>query len=331
MNQYTKDRFEMYKELEKEFGCPVIAFATSDRPSVEMSIEPNQVDYFVEHLDKIGSAKKICLLIYTCGGNTLAARNIINLFYEYCKELVVIIPNKCRSAGTLMSLGANLLVMTKQATLGPIDPSMASPLGPQININGALKTIPVSVESVNGYFELLKNVAGAKNNKSKCEAFIKLSNNVNPLLLGDVYRAKKQIKMLASELIKHHQDIGYFKQQKVIKFLCSDSGSHDYTISRTEARNLGLKVVSPTEKQYLILKKWYDNLSDDFELKKQFDPRDIIKNHGGSYNLKRAFIESVQYGSNAYFTQGLFNQIGTQTMQQQIQDNRIFDGWKKDV
>ena len=59
--------------------------------------------------------------MYTRGGNTLAGWSIINLIRQFCDELEIIIPSKAHSTGTLMALGANSIIMTKQATLGPID------------------------------------------------------------------------------------------------------------------------------------------------------------------------------------------------------------------
>lgn len=42
----------------------------------------------------------------------------------YCDELQVIIPHKAHSAGTIISLVANEIIMIKQATLSPIDSSI---------------------------------------------------------------------------------------------------------------------------------------------------------------------------------------------------------------
>lgn len=326
MDALLKERIEIYNSLEKEFNSKIIAFVTGDRENAETSILPNQVDLFVNHLDRIGSTKRITLLIYTCGGSTLAAWNIINLLYEYCDEVEIVIPNKCRSSGTLMALGAHSLIMTKQATLGPIDPSITGPLSPVVNINNSITPVPVSVESVNGYFELLKKSLHARDKKSKNDAFIKMSNHVNPLLLGDVYRAKKQIKMLAKKLIKK-QKVGFFKTKNIINFLCSDSGSHDYTISRSEARELGLKVLSPSPNQYQLLKKWYDNIVKDLSLKDRFDPSKVIAS-GGRYGIKRGLIESISYGSDYHISEGYFISGPQMPGQIQVQDNRLFDGWK---
>lgn len=121
------ERKEIYKSIENNRNSKVIAYSTSNRPGMETQIAADAVDVILEHLDSFGKTDKISLILYTLGGNTLAAWNIINLIREFCKELEIIVPNKCRSAGTLMCLGADNIVMTKQATLGPIDPSLLSP------------------------------------------------------------------------------------------------------------------------------------------------------------------------------------------------------------
>lgn len=146
------DRKRFYQKIEGERNSKVIAYVTGDRPGMGAQIGADTPDIFLEHLDVIGKVDKISLIIYTCGGDTLAAWNIINLFREFCNELEVIVPNKCRSSGTLMALGANSIVMTKQATLGPIDPSITRSMSPIIPNSTPPQRLPISVESVKDIF-----------------------------------------------------------------------------------------------------------------------------------------------------------------------------------
>lgn len=118
------NRIAIYKAIEKQRGSRVLAFATGDRPNMQAQISNDAVDLFGDHLDEIFPTKKISLILYTLGGNTMAAWNLVNMLRMFCDELEIIVPNKARSAGTLMCLGADKIVMTKQATLGPIDPSV---------------------------------------------------------------------------------------------------------------------------------------------------------------------------------------------------------------
>jgi ClpP class serine protease len=111
------------------------------------------VNLFVNLLDDIGPTKKISLILHTNGGQTSAPWRIVNLIRSFCDEFEVLVPLKAMSAGTLISLGADRLVMTKQAALGPIDPSLNHPLGPGVPVGPQLQRVPVGVEAVCGYLD----------------------------------------------------------------------------------------------------------------------------------------------------------------------------------
>ena len=64
-----------------------------------------------------------------------------------------------------------------------------------------------------------------------------LSQNVHPLVLGSVFRARAHIRMLAKSLLEKHMgniNKNNARIEKIVRFLCSDSGSHDYTINRNQ-------------------------------------------------------------------------------------------------
>ena len=123
-------RKSLLRQIEKERGSKAVLYAVGDRPGLETKIGNDAIGFFADHLDAIGPVPKISLVLYTVGGSTSAAWNLVNLFHMFADELEIIVPGKCMSAGTLICLGADTLVMTKQATLGPIDPSLHHPLGP---------------------------------------------------------------------------------------------------------------------------------------------------------------------------------------------------------
>jgi len=328
---YT-ERKVFYEKIEKERNSKVIAYVTGDRPGLETKIGSDTPDIFLEHLDKMGKVNKISLIIYTCGGDTLAAWNIVNLIREFCNELEIIVPNKCRSAGTLMALGANEIIMTKQATLGPIDPSITRAMSPIIPGTNPPQKLSISVESVKGYFSLLKEEFGAKGEKAISDAFIKLAEQIHPLVLGDVYRTQKQIQMLAKKML----GFSYTRKntiKRIVSFLCSDSGSHDYTISRTEAKKLGLNVKSPSQETYNELKDWYYDIVSELELRDSYSPQKVLGVAPSvNYSFKRCVIESVAYGQDAYVSEGCLKQQNltdasgrTQTI---ISNNTSYEGWK---
>lgn len=317
-----RERVNLYKRLEQEFGSRVLAYVTSDRPNMGAQIAPDVIDYFIAHLDKIGPCQKISLFLYTRGGDTSAARNIVNLLRMYCEELQVIIPHKAHSSGTIISLGANEIIMTKQATLGPIDPSLHTALNPRIDGN----IFPVSVEAVKGYLEFAKNELEINDSVSIANIFEKLTDFVHPLVLGEVYRSKAQIQMMAEKLLQN-QVTEPEKIKKIIEFLCSESGSHDYTINRREAQNeLGLNIRKPTPEQYELIKGLYDNINEELLFSKPF----LISEENGIYAVRRCLLESVVGGSDYFITEGVVTR-GTMPEGQEVMQNRVnFEGWRHD-
>ena len=316
-----KNRIQLYRSLEEQFNTKAIIYVTSDRPNMSAQIAPDAIDFFIQHLDKIGPTEKISLFLYTRGGDTAAAWNIINLLKMYCEKLQVIIPHKAHSAGTIISLGATEIVMTKQATLGPIDPSINTPLNPTIAPG---VTFPISVEAVKGYLEFAKEELKITDDVALSNIFIKLTDHVNPIVLGQVYRSRAQIQMLAEKLLVN-QVTEPEKIKNIISFLCSDSGSHDYTINRREAENdLGLNVVKPTPDQYTLIKSIYDDINDELQFTKVFNFAEIR----GAYAVRRCLLESVTGGSDYFVTEGQ-TVLGTAPDGQQIIKPRInFEGWR---
>jgi hypothetical protein len=335
-----KDRITLYQEIEKRRESKLLVYVTGDRPGFETQIHPEILDYFIDHLDKIGKPKKISLLLYTRGGNTLGAWSLVNLIRQFCDEFEVIIPAKAQSAGTLISLGANTIVMTKQATLGPIDPSLNSPLNPQNPLAPQNPTarVPVSVESIKGYFQLAQEDLKIKDENSLKDIMINLSNQVHPLVLGDVFRSRTQIQMLAKKLlskqIKNENQI-----EKIIAFLCSDSGSHDYSIYRREAKDeLGLNIEKPDDEFYQIIKNTFNDIKSELELNIPYDPNLVLGTQmSANYSARRILIESLQFGTHVFVSEGTLHKTVQNIPQQQplptilrtlIDDQRKFEGWR---
>ncbi len=325
-----RDRVALYEEIEQSRGSKVLAYITGDRRGMETMMASEVVDFFVHHLDHIGVVNKISIILYTSGGETLSAWSLVNLLQMFCDELEVIIPSKCRSAGTLFCLGADKLLMTKQATLGPIDPSVNTPLNPQYAGGQPMARVPVSVEDVNAFLNQARELLGKD---AVAQMFDRLAQNVHPLVLGEAFRARPQTRMLGRRLLsKHMQDEETIN--KILDFLCTESGSHDYTINRREARTeLGLPVETPSWELYWLIKRLYDDISAELELTTPYEPRLILQGQNrGDYTLHRAIIESLDGGSHVFVSEGtiLMQQVEIQpgVWSDAIADQREFEGWR---
>lgn len=334
-----EDRIELYKQIEAERNSKLLVYITSTRGGLETQIANDILPKFTEHLDKLGDTDKITLYLYTNGGNTLAAWSLVNLIRSFCKNFEAIIPANCFSSGTLICLGSDNIVMTKQATLGPIDPSVNGPFNPMLpGINDPNAKLPVSVEYVNAYIEMAKTNFGISDQNCMKDLLLSLSEKIHPMTLGQVYRTRSQIQMLARKLMKWHE-LSPEQEDEIIKFLCSESGSHDYSIHRGEAvEHLGLHVEKPTMDFYKVIKAVYDDISKELEFENPYNPNILLNQKNPyHYSFRRGLIESLYNGTDVYISEGdltltkiggAMGPMGPMPVQNQLQDNRIFEGWK---
>jgi len=335
------ERLPLYEQLERDRQSKLIVYVTGDRGGMETQIHSEALDHLVHHLDAIGVTKKISLYLYTRGGSTQASYGIVNLLRMFCDELEVIVPSKAHSGGTLICLGADRIVMTKQATLGPIDPSANTLLNPQVpGQPGAITRAPVSVEAINGFVSFVRESLGEQGLSGMPAILAQLAGQVHPLVLGDAYRIRAQIRMLGRKLISR-QLSDEKKIEKVLHFLCSESGSHDYMIFRREARNdLELCVDRPDDAGYKLIKSIYDDIAKELDLSTRFDPAVVLgTQQTAQYVCRRSLIESIHTATHAFVTTGTLKRSGPAAAAMPvgmpfalapnaIQDDRTFEGWR---
>ena len=72
------------------------------------------------HLEK-PSKPNVFLILTTNGGDAHAAYRIARLLQIVSTRFFLFVPLRCKSAGTLLALGANELIMNPIAELGPLD------------------------------------------------------------------------------------------------------------------------------------------------------------------------------------------------------------------
>jgi hypothetical protein len=112
--------------------------------------------------------------------------------------------------------------------------------------------IPLSVESVAGFEALVRQEWKITDKTNLSQIYKILAEKVHPLALGDVFRARQQIELLAKELLlQHRKDLNNIK--KIVHTLSKSLGSHDYLIYRTEAKKLmGSQIVHDPDVENLI-------------------------------------------------------------------------------
>jgi hypothetical protein len=309
------ERRQELKRLEQLRGNRVIAYLTGDRGGAETRIGMDVFPYFYEVLTGIGKVKQIDVLLYSTGGLTMAAWGLTNLIREYCGRFSVLIPFKAHSTATLLALGADEIVMGPMAQLSPVDPTITSPFNP-VKQNpaqpGQLQLLPISVEDVASYLNLAREEADIKSGPGMIEVFKKLSDTVEPMALGSVYRAKEQIKLLATKLLALHMD-GVSKKKEIdaiVKVLTKELYSHDYIIGRREAKKvIELDVTEATEQLEKQLWTCFRGYADALQLDTPYNPAIALGVESErTVEIEGAFIESTDVGF-AYRTKKLIRRL----------------------
>ena len=328
-------RKQLYRKIEKDRKSKVLAFVTSDRKGMETLIAQDCIEPFVNLLELIGPTDRISLILHTDGGQTLAAWRLVNLIRMYCEELEVIIPFKALSAGTLISIGADRIVMTKQAAIGPIDPSVNNPLNPRTEIAGQTRQVPVSVESVRGYLDVAREELQISDQKDLRSVLLNLTNYIHPLVLGEIFRSQTQIRYLAKKLLPLQVE-DEDKIESIINFLCADSGSHDYTINRREAADLGLRIDKPSDVLYKIIREVHLSYATELKLLEPYTPNSLLSNVQSDvptdFSITRALVEGATDESYGFVSEGNLTRVGVTVQgvaQEGIKDDRTFEGWRR--
>lgn len=246
------ERKKIITEIEvKRGGRKLISLCNFDRlsepplPGISMQFQADLKEslYRVLKESNIGE-NGIDIFLYTRGGDTNSVWPIVSLLREFDIDFQVLIPFRAHSAGTLLSIAAKKIVMTRLAELSPIDPSTGNQFNPIDPMNNKNR-LGISVEDVNSYKDFIKESFNFDNNKSLKPDEVNILNNyvdklateVHPLALGNVHRVHNLILRLAEKLLDlHHKED--FNKDEVIKKLTVEPYSHLHMFSRIEAKNI---------------------------------------------------------------------------------------------
>ena len=304
-------RSELIKQIGKERNSAVITYITGDRPNFSTNIGDDVIPILFRHLELIGEKDNIDLFLYTRGGDMVVPVRIVKLIRNYCKKFGLIVAYRAHSAGTLIALGADEIVMSKLGELTPVDPTTGHPFNPRDPVDQR-KVIPISVEDITSYLLLAKDKGNVKGDRM-VEIYDNLTKHsypdpkhLHPLALGNVYRAQRMIRILAQRLLGLHKDTEKESDKKAVEKIVSEITSdicvHNYPIYRDEAKSLGLNVIMPKNELEKLVWALYEKYAQDMELTKQFSPLELL-GQNNSLNIKygAAYIESEKAQDTFYY------------------------------
>jgi hypothetical protein len=115
-------RQAIIKKIQERTGRHLICYVAGGA----CVIERDDTLPFVDLLHNVPPTEDLDLLLHTAGGDIDAAEKLISMVRTKvgAARLRVVVPDYAKSAGTLMVLGADSVVMSDTSELGPIDPQI---------------------------------------------------------------------------------------------------------------------------------------------------------------------------------------------------------------
>jgi hypothetical protein len=186
---------------------------------------------FMATIHELDRSKGLDLLLHTPGGNVAATESLVDYLRSMFDDIRVIVPQIAMSAGTMIALSADQVVMGKHSSLGPIDPQF-----------GGLPAHGIVEEFNRARAEITAD-------PSTIPLWQPIIAKYNPTLIGE---AEKAIEW-ADDMVRSWLKRWMFKDDanadvKAATILAELSShamtlSHDRHISAEKAKQLGVKIV----------------------------------------------------------------------------------------
>ena len=310
-----QERQQNIKELQELRGTRVIVHINSDRrvapgepglPALQTKLATEAQPFFYKALREVGHNPKLDLFLHTSGGQTDSVWPLVSLFREFGQQLNVLVPYKAHSAGTLVCLGADTVVMGEAGELSPVDPQTGNQFNPVDEINKTTRR-GISVEDVTAFFDLAADpgkTSDQREGSSRVDtnlAFQMLAQQVHPLALGNVNRSHRQIRELARRLLATHRPTASNDERSeidtIVNTLTQGRYSHTDVLNRREAQQLlGDHVVKrASEAEQKLMWKLYEQYAEVLSLDTTFSLQALVGDEQQKQvTITGAFIETEQ-------------------------------------
>lgn len=232
-------RNKYLKELSSFTGRDTIIYATrwtsGDAPPNLVSINDEDIHAFMEAISGL-KCKDLDLIIHTGGGSAEATDAIVSYLRQKFKHIRIIIPQAAMSAGTMLACSADIIVMGKQSSIGPIDP--------QFILQTAVGVQSIPAHAILEQFKRAQE--DCSTNPKNLNSWLPMLSQYGPALL---VRCQDQIdfgKELVGDWLKSYmfKDEGDEIPDKIAEYLSNHGNfkTHGKHINIIKAMEIGLKI-----------------------------------------------------------------------------------------
>lgn len=283
-NQAHETRIKLYEAIEDELGRPVVTFFNSF--AIPTMIRDRDADMLEAVLKDMDLSDGLALIISSPGGEGLAAERIIRSCRAYSgtDEYWGLVPNKAKSAATMICFGASKVYMGETSELGPIDPQI-----PQRTPDGV--QLFSAHDIINTYNDLLEK---ARKESGNIEPYLLQLKRYDARFIRKLDHACKLSRDIAVQSLQDQMLKGVSAsdiEDQIEVFLTPEqTKSHGRPIYREEADGCGLNVedVDNDSKLWDLVYNLYVRLNDyvsrEERIAKVVESRDHSFYSGSSFN-----------------------------------------------
>jgi hypothetical protein len=245
---------EAIAAVEKSLDADVFFFCGNLRPP--MCAE------FVDLVNEECSRPNVLLMLATYGGSAETAYRICRCLQRHYPQehgkITLFVDSFCKSAGTLIALGVDELVMSEAAELGPLDVQLSKPDELEEWMSGltpiqALATLRTEAfKTFEQFFLDIRRRSGfqittrtAANIAARLATglFSRIYEQLDPMRLGEYGLAMMIAENYGTRLARSNL------QEESLSRLIADYPTHDFVIDRDEAGDLFQRVRAPTSEE----------------------------------------------------------------------------------
>lgn len=210
---------------------------------------------------------KCTVFLTTYGGDPHAAFRIARCLRHHYKYVRLAVPSYCKSAGTLIAIGANELAIGDLGELGPLDLQVTKPAdvmergsgldymqGLQVALMHAHQAFGLFMEVRRAGIRLPTKQAGEFATNMAIGMVAPLYAQIDPNRIGEMQRAIQIAKEYGERLDEYSTNLRAGALEKMV----ADYPSHSFVIDRKEAKKL-FKLVGPmsTVEDDLVSTLWH--------------------------------------------------------------------------
>lgn len=237
IQELDKMRLQYLSDLSAYRKRNIIAYYSGwmyRKDAEDVSINDKDINAFMEVIHGLDRSKGLDLILHTPGGEISATEQIINYLHSCFDDITVIVPQMAMSAGSIISVSCNEIIMGKQSCLGPFDPQLGG----------------VACQSVLKEFEDAK--IDLKNHPEALGLWQVIISKYPPTFLYSCAQAVALTNELANKLLSKIV-IDKSKLTEIKKAFNDNSESkvHSRHLSKTKLQKLGLNIKSLEDDQQL--------------------------------------------------------------------------------